>query len=83
MNAEIQTLVEATDMDRIHMANLVAETTNLKGTITTITTEMETIKKRIGAIQSQINQLALNGLQGSVHTVTHNCSPGNHLPRQK
>ena len=50
MNAEIQTLVEATDMDRIHMANLVAETTNLKGTITTITTEMATIKNLMGKI---------------------------------
>ena len=34
----------------------------------------------MGTIQSQLNQLELNGPQGSVHAVTHNHSPGNHPP---
>ena len=41
--AEIQTLVESTDMERIHVANLSLEKTNLTRTITTITTEMANI----------------------------------------
>ena len=36
--AAIQILVEKTKMDRIHVANLVAENTNLTRTIKTITT---------------------------------------------
>ena len=70
-------------MEIIHVDNLAAENNNLTRTITTITTEMATIKKLMGTIQSQIKQLALNGPQGSVHTVTHNNSPGNHPPIQK
>ena len=80
MTAAIQTLVEANEMEIIHVDNLAAENNNLTRTITTITTEMATIKNLMGTIQSQINQLALNGPQGSVHTVTHNCAPGNQTP---
>ena len=71
MTAAIQTLVEATEMDRIHVANLVAENTNIKRKITTITTEMATIKNLMGKIQAQINQLALNIPQGIVHQYQH------------
>ena len=67
-------------MDRIRVANLEADKTNLTRTITIITTEIETIKNLMGTIQSQIKQLALNGPQESVHTVTHNRSPENHPP---
>ena len=76
--AEIQTLIEATEIDRIHVANLSAYNNNLMSTITTITTKMATIKNITGTIQSKINQLALNVPQGSVHTVTRNRAPGNH-----
>ena len=76
----IKTFVEATEMERIHVANLAADNTNLTRTTTTITTEMATIKNLMRKIQSQINQLALNGPQGSLHTVTHNRSPGNNTP---
>ena len=68
-------------MGRIHVANLVAENSNLTRTITTITTEMETIKNLMGTIQVQINQLALNRPQGIVHPVpeqTHNHVPETH-----
>ena len=61
MTAAIQTLVEANEMEIIHVDNLAAENNNLTRTITTITTEMATIKNLMGTIQSQINQLALNG----------------------
>ena len=80
MTAAIKTLADATEMDRIHLANLEADNTNLTRTITAITTEMETIKNLIGTIQSQINQLALNVPQGSVHTVTYNFFPVYHPP---
>ena len=81
MTAAIQTLVEATEMDRIHVANLVAENTNIKRKITTITTEMATIKNLMGKIQSKIDQLALEIAQGIVHPLpaqTHNLVPGTH-----
>ena len=80
MTAEIQTLVEATEIDRIHVANQAADNTNLTRNITTITTEMVTIKNLMGTIQSQLNQVTMNGPQVSIHTVTHNCSPGTHPP---
>ena len=78
--AEIQTLVESTDMERIHVANLSLENTNLTRTITTITTEMANINNLMVKIQSKINQVALNGSHGSAQTLTHNRSPGNHPP---
>ena len=81
--AEIQTLVEATEMDRIHVANQVAENTILKRIIKKITTEMATIKNLMGTIQAQINQLALKIPQGIVHPVqaqTHNRVPVTHTP---
>ena len=69
-------------MERIHVAKLAAENTNLERTITTITTEMETIKNLMGKRQQQINKLDLNRPQGSVNTETHICVPGNH-PQDK
>ena len=36
----------------------------------------------MGTIQSLINQLALNGPQVSIHTVTHNHAPVNHYPEK-
>ena len=70
-------------MDRIHVANLVAENTNPTRTITTITTEMATIENQMGTIQAQINQIFLNRTQGIVHTLpvqTHNNLPETHPP---
>ena len=64
-------MVEETEMDIIHLANIVAENTDLKRTIPTITTEMSTIKKLMGKIQAQINQLALNIPQGIVQQYQH------------
>ena len=65
-------------MDIIHVTNLAMDNTNPTRTITNITTKMATIKILMGTIQSKINKLALNGPQGSVHTVTHIRSPENH-----
>ena len=50
--AAIQTLVEATEMDSIHVSNLASDNTNFMRTITAITTEMATIKNLMGTIQS-------------------------------
>ena len=53
MTTEIQTLVEETEMERIHVANLTAEKTNLTSAITTIITEMETTKNLMRKVQSK------------------------------
>ena len=45
---EIQTLVEATYMDRINVANPAEDNTKITRNITTITTEMETIQNLMG-----------------------------------
>ena len=44
--------------------------------------EITTIKNLMGTMQPQINQLLLKGQKGSIHTVTHNCAPGNHPPEK-
>ena len=48
MTAATQTLVEATETYRTHVANQGADNNNLKRTIKNITTEMSTIKNLMG-----------------------------------
>ena len=84
MTAAIQTLVEATEMDRFHVANLVSENANLTRTITTINLEIATIKNLVGTIQAQLNQLALGSQQVIVPQAPINTRvPGVHPPRHQ